>query len=125
MIYVENNVVNLTRGDDAVLTVPMVTQDGETYTIGEREYLIFTVRKIPSEDSPILLEIQSTPGQNIIYFRHSDTVDLDCGQYSAEIQLMATGNQRYTVWPKVNGAARYTPTTNRKNFVLMTEVVRV
>lgn len=42
MIYVEKNVVNINRGDDGVLTVPLKNlTDGSTYNIGENEYLIY------------------------------------------------------------------------------------
>ena len=37
MFYIENDVINLTRGDDAVLTVPLTTEEGEAYTLTEEE----------------------------------------------------------------------------------------
>lgn len=125
MIYVENNVINLTRGDDAVLTVPLKTQDGEEYTLGDEEFLIFSVREFPTEDSELLIEIESDPGSNQIVFTHDITANLNCGLYSAEVQMITDDGLRYTVWPKLSGASRYSTKTNRKNFCLMTEVVRV
>ena len=122
MIYIENDVINLTRGDDASLVVPMKTSDGETYEMGQTDYLIFGLRELPDEGSELLLEITSEPGENTISISHDDTSALKPGFYSAEIQLMAGGEKRITVWPKLKGSMR-TSKLNRKNFCLMTEVV--
>ena len=123
MIYVENDVINLSRGDDAILQVPLKNTDKTPYTMGNGEYLIFGLRKDPREDSELLLSIDSENGSNIIAFRHDDTKDMEVGFYSAEVQLMTQDGQRITVWPKLKGNER-TSKSNRKNFCLMTEVVR-
>lgn len=127
MIYISSNsdgssVINLTVGDDATLTVPLKTDDGEDYEMSQYEYLIFTVREKPSLDSSILIEIQSFLGSNDIVISHYDTAGMLPGFYSAEVQLMADDGKRITVWPKLTGNAR-TSSSNRKNFCLMTEVV--
>ena len=122
MIYVENNVINLTRGDDAVLTVPLKDLNGEEREIGSQEYLIFGLKETPTEDSDVLLELRSADGDNTIVFSHSDTNSLEVGFYSAEIQLMTQDGKRITVWPKLTGTNRISK-ANRKNFCLMTEVV--
>ena len=123
MFYIENDVINLTRGDDAVLTVPLTTDEGEAYTLTEEEYLTFGVRELPDEGSELLMEIRSQPGSNDISIAHEDTEAMAPGFYSAEVQLTTRDGQRVTVWPKLTGSAR-TSTANRKNFCLMTEVVR-
>ena len=122
MFYVENDVINLTRGDDAVLVVPLTTDEGEAYTLTEEEYLTFGVRELPDEGSELLIEIQSQPGSNDIPIAHEDTDGIPPGFYSAEVQLMTRDRQRVTVWPKLTGNAR-TSLANRRNFCLMTEVV--
>lgn len=127
MIYIStdsggSSIINLTVGDDAELLVPLKTDDGETYTMTENEYLIFSVREKSSEESPLLLEIESDRGSNEIVFTHDDTKDLNPGYYSAEVQLMAEEGKRFTVWPKMIGNDK-TKEVNRKNFCLMTEVV--
>lgn len=126
MIYIStgtdgSEVINLTVGDDASLTVPLKTDD-EEYVMGESEYLIFSVREKPTESSELLLEIQSEPGSNEIVFAHDDTKDLAPGFYSCEVQLMTEDLKRITVWPKLTGNSR-TSSGNRKNLCLMTEVV--
>lgn len=127
MIYISRGkedmqVINLTRGDDAALTVALTGDDG-AYEMGEGEYLIFGLRELPTEDSTLLLSLRSNNGSNIIRFAHSDTEAMQIGMYSAEIQLMKEDGSRVTVWPKLTGGSR-TSTANRKNFCLMTEVVR-
>ena len=123
MFYIEDDVINLTRGDDAVLTVPLTTDEGEAYAMSEEEVLTFGVRELPDEGSTVLMEIQSAPGSNDISIAHADTEALAPGFYSAEVQLMTRDGQRVTVWPKLTGSAR-TSLANRRNFCLMTEVVR-
>lgn len=122
MIYVENGVVNLNKGDDAVLTVPLKKSDGTSYELGSREYLIFGLREQPLQDSELLLELRTEAGSNIFRFTHDDTKDMAVGFYSAEVQMMTSDGQRITVWPKLVGSSR-TSKSNRKNFCLMTEVV--
>ena len=123
MIYVEKGVININRGDDGALTVPLKNLDKTNYTMDSNEYLIFGVREFPTEDSELLLEIRSDLGSNIIVFNHDDTKDMEVGFYSAEVQLMTRDNKRITVWPKLSGSNR-TSLKNRNNFCLMTEVVR-
>lgn len=118
-----NEVINLTRGDDACLEIPMENADGESYTMGETEYLTFGVRRVPRLDSELLIDIESAPGSNRIIFSHADTADLDVGEYSAEVQLMTAEGKRITVWPLPQGRQRIKENVNRKNFCLMPEVV--
>ena len=127
MIYITpvsegSDIINLTVGDDATLTVPLKTDDGEAYTMTSAEYLIFSVREKASLESPLLLEIESELGSNDIVFTHDGTKDMEPGFYSAEVQFMSNDGKRITVWPKLEGNSR-TSASNRKNFCLMTEVV--
>lgn len=128
MLYLEETrdgsiKINLTRGDDAVIEVPLQNIDEEEYVLGEDEYLIFDVRAVPREDSELLIHITSNPGSNRIVFTHEDTVNLEPGQYSAEIQMMTSDGKRITIWPKPTGKFKIKDTANRKNFILMPEVV--
>ena len=128
MLYISESkdgaeVINLTRGDDAVIDVPMEDADGETYTMGETEYLIFAVRKIPNRNSELLVQIESNRGSNQIVFDHEDTKDKAVGEYSAEIQLMTVDGKRITIWPTPTGKYATNENINRKNFILMPEVI--
>lgn len=127
MIYIStdsggSSVINLTVGDDAELVVPLKSDNGEDYEMTQNEYLIFSVREKASEESPLLIEIESEHGSNEIVFSHDDTKDIPPGFYSAEVQLMAEDAKRITVWPMMTGSEK-TREINRKNFCLMTEVV--
>ena len=128
MLFITENrdgtkVINLTRGDDAIVVFPLKNTDGEDYTLGETEELIFSVRVLPREDSAELIHIVSVPGSNRIVISHDDTKDLDVGQYSAEVQLMTSDGKRITVYPMPTGKFKIKDTANRKNFILMPEVV--
>lgn len=123
MIYLDNDTINLTRGDDAAITFALKNSDGTTYTLGESEYLIFGVKESPDDNAETLLEIESAAGSNVISFLHEDTADLPVGFYSAECQKMSSAGLRTTVWPKLEGSKR-TSTANRRNFCLMSEVIR-
>lgn len=127
MLYInndqnDNSVINLTVGDDATITVQVNLDDGTEYEMGPNDYLIFSVREKPTEDSPLLLEIESELGSTDIVFKHEDTSELAPGYYSAEVQLMPEDGKRFTVWPKLTGNSKISQ-SNRKNFCLMTEVV--
>lgn len=128
MIYISrdiynNDVINLTRGDDATLTIPLKIEGEGVYDMGEQEYLIFAIREEPVEESEIILEIHSDLGKNLINFTHNDTNNLEVGFYSAEVQLMMSDGKRITVWPKLTDKQRISK-QNRRNFCLMTEVIR-
>lgn len=127
MLYISterdgSQTINLTRGDDAAIEVPLTNNDGESFVLGENDYLVFDVRVLPREDSKRVIHIESEKGNNRIVFSHDDTKGLKIGQYSAEVQLM-TSNKRITVWPTPLGNQRYDDSINRKNFILMPEVV--
>lgn len=120
--YVESDVIYLTKGDDAVLEVSSIeAQDGSQYEMQAGEVLTFTVRALPSADSPVLLQIDSLPGSNRIVLRHEDTAELNVGRYSADVQLTTADSKRYTVWPTITGSGRYV-IKNLNNFVIMPEV---
>lgn len=128
MLYVSENkdgsqVINLTRGDDAVIDVPLKNLNGDQYPMGQEDYLTFGVREFPNEESELLISIESAPGSNRIVFNHEDTVLLEPGVYSAEIQLTTAEGKRITVFPMLSGKLRTNDRVNRKNFVIMPEVV--
>lgn len=120
--YIESDVIYLTKGDDAVLEVSSITTDGGVeYALQEADVLTLTVRVLPSEDSPALIQIDSLPGSSRIVLRHEDTSGLEVGRYSADVQLTTADGKRYTIWPSVSGSGRYV-VKNFNNFVVMPEV---
>ena len=127
MIYITQDkkgrdVVNITRSDYGALTIPLKNKStGQAYTMGETEYLTFTVREFPTEDSPILLQSTSALGSNVIEFTHAQTGAMEVGEYSADVQLTTRDDKPITVWPVLEDKDR-TSTDNRKNFCITTEV---
>lgn len=120
--YIENDVIYLTKGDDAVLEISSIaTEGGEEYALQETDVLTLTVRALPSAQSPALIQIDALPGSNRIVFSHDDTAELDVGRYSADVQLTTAEGKRYTVWPTITGSGRYV-VKNLNNFVVMPEV---
>lgn len=123
MIYIEDGTINLTRGDDASLTVNLTADGGEPYVMDNQEFVTFAIRQTPGDASPLVLQVQGLPGSNIITFTHEMTSGLEVGFYSADIQLTRHDGKIVTVWPKLEGSMRVSD-RNWKNFCLMSEVVR-
>ena len=120
--YVESGAIYITKGDDAVLEIASITaEDGSAYELQAGDVLTLTVRAAPTSLMPVLIQIDSLPGSNRIVIRHEDTVELDVGRYSADVQLTTADGKRYTVWPTITGSGRYV-IKNLKNFVIMPEV---
>ena len=121
-LYIENEAIYLTKGDDAALEVSSIAaEDGSQYEMQAGDVLTLTVRALPSADSPALIQIDSLPGVNRIVLRHADTAELNVGRYSADVQLTTSDGKRYTVWPAITGSGRYV-VKNLNNFVIMPEV---
>ena len=120
--YIENDVIYITKGDDAVLEITSIaTEGGAEYELQDTDVLTLTVRALPSAQSPVLLQIDAQPGSRRIVFGHEDTAELDVGRYSADVQLTTAEGKRYTVWPTITGSGRYV-VKNLNNFVIMPEV---
>ena len=127
MIYVtkdakDRDVINITKSDDGSLTFPLKNDaTKQPYTMGETEYLTFTVRQQPIESSAVLLQSTSDLGSNIIEITHEQSGAMEVGEYSADAQQMTRDGKQITVWPKLEGKDR-TSTENRKNFCITSEV---
>ena len=121
MLKIEEGIIYLTKGDDAVLDVQMRNLEGEDYIMQPGDTLTLTVREKPEENSPPVFAAVSEPGSARIVINAQNTAEAEPGQYSADIQLTTQDNKRYTVWPDLEGSQRY-KTSNMKNFVIMPEV---
>ena len=118
MFKVEDNVIYLTRGDDAELEVSITDGAGTAYTMQDGDTLTLTVRELPSFDSAVIFSVSSET--NRIILSHADTADAEVGRYSADIELVSEGKRR-TVWPELEDSERY-KVKNFRNFVIMPEV---
>ena len=120
--YIESDVIYITKGDDAVLEVSSIATEGGTeYELQGTDVLTLTVRSLPSDQSPVLIQIDSLPGSNRIVIGHADTAELTVGRYSADVQLTTADGKRFTVWPTIAGSGRYV-VKSFNNFVIMPEV---
>ena len=121
MLYTEDNIISITRGDDATLEINMETSDGDPYVMGSEDMLTLTVREIPCDGSPVLLAVSSAPGSNRIVLHGTDTADICPGRYSYDVQLNLADGNRYTVLPALDEYMR-SRVVNWRNFVIMPEV---
>lgn len=123
MLKIEDGKIYIVRGDDEALAVDLTAGDPpEPYALREGETLTLTVRELPDAASPVLLQTAGAPGSNRILIRHDDTAGLDCGQYSADIQLRTAEGLRKTVWPALEADRGRTTIKNLKNFNIASEV---
>ena len=120
MFYVENQVIFLTRGDSAEVSIELTTEGGETYELGANDILTLTVRKKPLATSAVIFA-KSATGSGVIPITPEDTQGAKVGQYSADIQLTTTDGEVHTVYPRLEGKTR-SSNNNFKNFVIMPEV---
>lgn len=121
MFYIENDVIYITRGDDAAIDVAayLDEEQSEEYELQDGDKFIFSVRKIASAGSELVFAVESTTGR--IVFSHEDTADKEVGKYSADIQLVTADGKRNTIWPKFE-ITKPSKEFNYKNFCIMSEV---
>lgn len=120
MFYVEDQAIYLTRGDSAEVSIDLTTEGGEAYDLGASDTLTLTVRKEPVATSKVIFA-KSVTGSGVISITPEDTRDAEIGQYSADIQLTTADDEVHTVYPQLEGKARYRE-RNFKNFIIMPEV---
>ena len=122
MLYLEDGILYLTKGDDGALEVGAILDArGVAYDMQDGDFLTLTVRETPTLDSPVVFQTTGLPGSNRLIVRSEDTAHAEPGRYSADIQLTTADGLRFTIWPSIEGSARY-KTSNLKNFIIMPEV---
>lgn len=96
MLYIDDKIIKLTRGDTARLTVPIINlaNNGE-YTMESGDILYFTVKKT-AKDTDFLFQ-KSVTGSNSIHIKPEDTADLSFGKYKYDVQLTTATGDVYTV----------------------------
>lgn len=122
MLFIDEDMVSITQGDDAVLEIDIHTSAGEDYEMSADEILTLTVRQLPTDGSDVLLSVDSVPGSNRIVLRGEDTKNVAPGWYSYDVQLLTPENRRYTVLPDDIDDKKRGKVKNWKNFCVMPEV---
>ena len=118
MLLIDNDIVYLTKGDDAEIEVNIRDGDGNDYEMQDGDTLTLTVRELPDFSSNVVFAITSTT--NRIPISHADTDNADVGRYSMDIELITSGLHR-TIFPTLEKDAR-ARVKNFRNFVIMPEV---
>ena len=123
MLKIINNKIYVVRGDDEAIDLAVCYSDeaATPYGMEAGDVLTLTVRALPRQDSPVLLQVSGEPGSTRIELRHEDTAGMDCGAYSADVQLVHADGRRATVWPADMGSGRIKG-RNLKNFNVAAEV---
>ena len=122
MLYIEDDVVYITQNDDAVLEIDMQNTVNESFEMEPDDFLTLTVRQKPSMDSPVLLAVNSAPGSNRIVLRGADTLEIEPGKYSFDVQLTRANGERFTVLPDNIPASTRSRVRNWRNFIVMPQV---
>lgn len=97
MLYIEsNNVIRLTRGDTAKLTVPIENDlDNSSYVMDEQDTLTFTIKKSVKDNEKLVQKVVT--GSNNFHIKPEDTDSLPFGKYVYDVQLTTAGGDVYTV----------------------------
>lgn len=97
MLYIEsNNVIRLTRGDTAKLTVPIENDlDNSSYVMDEHDTLTFTIKKSVKDNENLVQKVVT--GSNNFHIKPEDTDSLPFGKYVYDVQLTTAGGDVYTV----------------------------
>lgn len=116
MTLIDDEVLKITKNDDVSFSIIIKDSLGQEYVIEDGDKLTITVRELPTEDSPILL--QATTTTNTFDIPRSMT-NIPAGRYTCDIQLDTRFGKRYTVFPirDIHGYVR-----NEKNFIVDPEV---
>lgn len=122
MLYIDGDVISITRGDDATLEITIDKVDGTTFEMDDTDTLTLTVREKPCGSCPVLLTVTSEPGSNLIVLTGDATANVCPGRYSYDVQLNRADGRRYTILPddiepELRGRA-----INWQNFIVMGEV---
>lgn len=122
MLYIEDDIISITKGDDAVLEIDIITSTDTAFEMDSTDTLTLTVRERPCCGCPVLLTSTSAPGSNRIVLSGDATAEICPGRYSYDVQLNRANGERYTVLPCNLDPMLQGRAANWKNFVVMGEV---
>lgn len=80
----EENNIYLTRGDTADFDIELTDEDGQPYTMGADEIIIFSLRRLYDKGLILVQKQSSTPAFSL---STADTKDLSFGKYKYDIYL--------------------------------------
>lgn len=95
MLKIIDGDIHLTRGDTAELTLTIMVNDEEEYTLGNDDVCVLTVKKNTQATTNVL---QATLGEdNKFTISPADTSNLTYGKYKYDVQLTTGENNVYTI----------------------------
>ena len=104
MFTIEENKIYLTRGDTAEIQVKLEKLDGTIYRTQQGDAVYFRMKRYPTNNtSEILIEKTAAIVPDIeedditVSLVPADTINLDFGEYSYEIELVTEAEEHYTV----------------------------
>lgn len=120
------SIIRITRGDygkfKCVMNIALDPDHPEVktpYEMQEGDKIVFTVRKEPKPDSPVLLNIESLV--DFVVINPDDTKDIPIGEYSGDAELITADGKIFTFWPDLSNI-RTNKEVNFKNFCVCPEV---
>ena len=122
MLYIDDDVISITRGDDATLEITINKSDGTEFEMDPSDTLTLTVRERPCCGCPVLLTSTSAPGSNRIVLSGDAKAEVCPGRYSYDVQLNRANGERYTILPNEIDPELQGRTANWRNFIIMGEV---
>lgn len=122
MLHVIDGVIDFNRGDTVQLDVDLIDGDGTAYELQAGDRLILTIRELPNENSPVLLQVENEAGEPSFIIPASDTAELDVGRYSCDIQLQMVSGTIVTVYPELSDDQKGKDTKNWRNLIVNAEV---
>lgn len=93
----DDNGIELTRGDTARLSVTVTNDDGEEYAIQPSDTLTLSIKKTV-HDAEALVE-KTIFGNNVFHIEPNDTSKMAFGNYKYDVQLTTAEGDVYTVIP--------------------------
>lgn len=96
MLYIEDNIIKLTRGDTAKFSVS-VTNDlfGEDYVVSPEDKFTLTIKKRVKDEVYLLQKIVF--GTTFFHIKPEDTQDFSFGKYVYDVQLNTSDGDVYTI----------------------------
>lgn len=91
----DDNSIELTRGDTARLSVSVTNDDGEEYEIQSDDTLTLSIKK--SVNDAEALVTKTVVGINHFHIEPKDTSGLDFGKYKYDVQLTTADGDVHTV----------------------------
>lgn len=97
MITIENNEINITKGDTAYIKATIVYNNGNNYKLKEGDSLTLSVKKY-ADDTEYAFQ-KNIINTDIITIEPEDTINLSPGRYVYDVQLNTNFGEIFTIIP--------------------------